>query len=162
MIITKMYFKLFLLLWFTILLQGCETLIGPYSPTAYKYATSLKVETLSTMSKAKGSYRNHKNEIERLIIELSKAHEYVKGVPSNSISSKQWEILLRENDGKKGSEKDGKLLGKFFAKWKKDSKLSKGYIKVFKKTVSEAFDQIICLEVNKGKATSCINAGDKK
>ena len=149
----KLTVRLFFSLWLVFLLQGCDTLIGPYSPTAYKYATSLKVETLALMSKATDSYGKHKKDVEKLTIELNKAHEYVKGVPSNSISAKQWKILIKP---------DGKLLGKFWLKWKDNTKLSKGIVSEFKKIVADAFDQIICLEVNKDKSTSCINIGEKK
>ena len=149
----KLTSKLFFAFGLIFLMQGCETLIGPYSPTAYKYATSLKVETLALMSKATNSYSKHKDEVEKLTVELNKAHEYVKGVPSNSISAKQWKILVKP---------DGKLLGKFWLKWKNNTKLSKGIVSEFKKIVADAFDQIICLEVNKDKSTSCINIGEKK
>ncbi len=148
----RLTLKLFFSLWLIFILQGCETLIGPYSPTAYKYATSLKVEALALMSKATDSYDNHKNDVEKLTIELNKAHEYVKGVPSNSISAKQWKILINPN---------GKLLGKFWLKWKQKTKLSKPFISEFKKIVAESFDQIICLEVNKEKATDCLTIGER-
>jgi len=149
----RLTLKLFFSLWLIFLLQGCDTLIGPYSPTAYKYATSLKVETLALMSKATNSFSKHKNDVEKLTVELSKAHEFVKGVSSNSISSKQWEILIKP---------DGKLLGKFWFKWKQKTKLSKGFVSEFKKIVADSFDQIICLEVNKEKATDCLTIGEKK
>lgn len=149
----KLIFKIFSLLWLAFLMQGCQTLIGPYSPTAYKYATSLKVETLALMSKATNSYSKHKDEVEKLTVELNKAHEYVKGVPSNSISAKQWEILIKP---------DGKLIGKFWLKWKQKKKLSKGFVSEFKKIVADSFDQIICLEVNKEKSTDCLTIGEKK
>jgi len=149
----KLTSKLFLAFALIFLMQGCETLIGPYSPTAYKYATSLKVETLALMSKATNSYSKHKDEVEKLTIELNKAHEFVKGVPSNSISSKQWKILIKP---------DGKLIGKFWLKWKQKTTLSKPFISEFKKIVAESFDQIICLEVNKEKATDCLTIGERK
>ena len=37
-------------------LCGCTPLIGPYSPTAYQNATSLKAETLALMEKATEPY----------------------------------------------------------------------------------------------------------
>ena len=149
----KLTSKLFLAFGLIFLMQGCETLIGPYSPTAYKYATSLKVETLALMSKATNSYSKHKDEVEKLTVELNKAHEYIKGVPSNSISAKQWKILIKP---------DGKLLGKFWFKWKQKTKLSKGFVSEFKKIVADSFDQIICLEVNKEKSTDCLTIGERK
>ena len=61
-------------------MQGCETLIGSYSPTAYKYATNLKVETLALMTKATEPNSKYKKDVDKLTIEVNKAHEYVKGV----------------------------------------------------------------------------------
>lgn len=125
---------------------GCTPLIGAYSPTAYENATSLKPETLALMDKAKEAYSDHKTDVENLDVELNKAYEYVRGLPRNSISAKQWDILI---------SKDGDILGKFFSRWEKDGQLSKIYIQEFKSIVSDAFDEIICLEANKEKATGC-------
>jgi hypothetical protein len=131
---------------FLLSVSCCTPLIGPYSPTAYQYATSLKAETLALMDKADSSYNSQKEKVEALVVELRKAHEYVKGVPSNSISAQQWDILIRE---------DGDLLGKFFTRWRERGKLSKVLILEFKKMVSDAFDEIICLEANKKEPSRC-------
>ena len=127
-------------------LSACSPLIGPYSPTAYKYATSLKAETLALMSKAKEPYAKHAAKTDALFVEFHKAHEYVKGVPGNSISAAQWAILIKE---------DGDLAGKFFMRWKERTTLSPAYIQEFKKLISDAFDEIICLEANKKSASKC-------
>ena len=127
-------------------LTACAPLIGPYSPTAYQNATSLKPQTLALMDKAKEAYAKHQTEVEVLVVELKKAHEYVKGVPSNSISARQWEILIKE---------DGDLFGKFVKRWKERSTLSSAFITEFKGLVSDAFDEIICLEANKKEASKC-------
>jgi hypothetical protein len=125
---------------------ACAPLIGPYSPAAYKYATSLKAETLALMDKATEPYPDNKEKIEGLLVELKKAHEYVNGVPSNSISAKQWEILINP---------EGDLVGKFFKRWQKKVILKKVFIDEFKGLVSDAFDEIICLEANKKEASKC-------
>jgi hypothetical protein len=137
----------FLLLFF---ITACAPLIGPYSPTAYKYATSLKAETLALMDKANEPYSNHQSSVETLVVELHKAHEYVKGVPSNSISEKQWEILIKE---------DGVLFGKFVKRWEERSTLSGTIITEFKGLITDAFDEIICLEANKKEASKCKSSG---
>ena len=131
---------------FFMLLASCTPLIGPYSPVAYQYATSLKAETLAMMDKAKEPYNNHKEDVEALLVELQKAHEFVKGVPSNSISAQQWEILIR---------KDGDLVGKFFTRWEERGSIDKTLITEFKGLVSDAFDEIICLEANKKEPSDC-------
>ena len=130
---------------------GCTPLIGAYSPTAYKNATSLKAETLAIMLEANEPFNDHKASIDSLNVELSKAYEFVNGFPSNSISAQQWAILIN---------KDGDLLGKFFTRWEERDKLSDVLIIEFKSIISDAFDEIICLEANKEKAADCSNKGD--
>jgi hypothetical protein len=129
-----------------LMLSACAPLIGPYSPTAYINATSLKPQTLALMEKASEPYQIHKATIESHTVELKKAYEYVKGVPSNSISAKQWHKLI---DG------SGYLYGKFIKRWKEQSTLSDLYITEFKKVIADAFDEIICLEANKKEAFKC-------
>lgn len=128
-------------------LAGCSALIGPHSPTAYENATSLKAQVLVTLSKAKTPYADNETEVEKIKLDAEKAYEYVKGVPKNQLSTQQWVILKDPN---------GDLLGKFFKRWKERSTLSVILIEEYKKLASDAFDEIICLEANKKKATDCI------
>ncbi len=137
---------------FVFLLVGCAPLIGPYSPTAYQNATSLKATTLALMGKANEPYATHQKDVEALLVETDKAYEFVNGIPSNSISAKQWSIL---------KERDGKLLGKFVFRWKEKSTLTQTYIDEFKGLIADAFDEIICLEANKKEATKCTEKRDK-
>lgn len=132
-----------------LLLAACAPLIGSHSPTAYQNATSLKAETLALMDKANEPFANHRAEVENHMIELKKAYEFVRGVPSNSISAQQWEILIKA---------DGDLFGKFVKRWEERSKLSDIFIAEFKSLVADAFDEIICLEANKKQASKCATA----
>lgn len=132
-------------------LAGCSTLIGPHSPTAYENATSLKAEVLVTLGKGNTPYSDNEAEIEAIKLKAEQAYEYVKGVPKNKLSTKQWEILKDPN---------GDLLGKFFKRWKERSTLSGTLIEEYKKLASDAFDEIICLEANKKEATECMTDGD--
>jgi hypothetical protein len=127
------------------LLAACAPLIGPFSPTAYQNATSLKAETLALMDKATEPYPEHKSEVDRLFVEVGKAHEFVKGIQSNSISEGQWEILIRPK---------GDLMGKYFSRWQQDRTLRPAFIGEMKSIVADAFDEIICLEANKKGAKS--------
>jgi hypothetical protein len=128
-------------------LAGCATLIGTYSPTEYKNATGLKAETLALMEKATTPYTGNEGKIEALRIEIAKAYEYVHGIPSNDLSARQWEVLRRP---------DGELLGRFFGRWKADGTLNPVFISEFKGVISDAFDEIICLEANKKAANQCL------
>jgi len=141
------FYALFMLL----ALAGCSALIGPHSPTAYENATSLKAEVLVTLGKANTPYSDNEAEVEEIKLKAEKAYEYVKGVPKNQLSTKQWGILKDPN---------GDLLGKFFKRWKERSTLSDTLIEEYKKLASDAFDEIICLEANKKEATECIAEGE--
>jgi hypothetical protein len=130
-----------------ICLAACAPLIGPYSPTAYKNATSLKAETLALMDKATEPYTKYEEKVEALRVEIDKAYEYVHGIPSDNLSAGQWEILKNP---------EGDLLGKFFFRWKSKGTLDGVYIDEFKGIISDAFDEIICLEANKKSARKCL------
>ena len=147
-LVTQIHWLLILLF----IMAACTPLIGPYSPTAYQNATSLKASTLALMDKAVQPYPNHEKEVEALMVEIDKAYEFVNGIPSNSISAKQWQILKKA---------DGDLLGKFFLRWKERGVLSQVVIDEFKGLVADAFDEIICLEANKKEATKCSAKGGK-
>lgn len=133
-------------------LVGCAPLIGPYSPTAYQNATSLKAETLALMEKGTQPYHDYEKQVESLMVDIDKAYEFVNGIPSNSLSARQW-LLLKDPDGD--------LLGKFFLRWKERNTLSESFIHEFEGIVSDAFDEIICLEANKKEASMCGSTGER-
>lgn len=140
-------FRSFAISWILILvLASCTPLIGPYSPTAYQNATSLKAATLAVMGKAREPYEKHQKEVDSLLVDIDKAYEFVRGIPSNSISARQWVIL---------KDPQGDLLGKFFLRWRQRGILNDVYIEEFRVLIADAFDEIICLEANKKKSSSC-------
>lgn len=141
-------YKTILIVFLSILFfNACTPIIGPYSPKAYENATSLKPQTLALMNKAKEPYSIYKDRVEQHIIKLKEAHEFVKGIPSNSISARQWEILIKE---------DGMLFGKFVKRWEEKGIMNSMFIDEFKNIVSDAFDEIICLEANKKELSECL------
>lgn len=124
-----------------VLATACTT-IASYSETAYRYATTLKVESLALMDKANEPYSAHATEVEQLSLELDKAYEYAHGRPNNEFSARQWAIL--RDPGRS-------LLGGFFARWKREGKLSSTFITEVKQNVGDAFDKISELESGKIK-----------
>ena len=130
------------------LLAGCVPYISAYTPKAYENATALKAETLVLMGKANEPYASHYKEVETLLLEIDKAYEYSNGLAYNKLSTEQWHIL---------KDPEGDLLGKFFSRWKKpgNKELSFAFIAEFKIIVEDAFNEIICLEVNKKNPQSC-------
>jgi hypothetical protein len=125
----------------SLLIMSCSS-ISPYSPRAYEYATSLKVESLSIMNHATEPFENHQADVEELVRKVDQAYEYANGLPKNEFSAKQWEIL---------KDPDRNLLGGFFKRWENETTLSKGLIDEKKDQIAEAFDIIIGLESKKIK-----------
>lgn len=125
--------------------SGCTPSIALYSPTAYEQSVSLKVESLALMDKASEPYADHKAEVEALMLDIAKAHEFAKGRPKNEISVMQWEVLM---DPQKG------LLGDVLERWKNEGQLSQVYLTEKKPYIAAAFDQIIGLESGKVKPES--------
>ena len=124
-----------------VLLVSCAT-ISPFSPKAYEYATTLKVETLALMDLATQPYEDYRTDIHLLLMKIDQAYEYANGLPKNEISARQWEIL---------KDPDRDLLGGFFKYWEEKSTVPKVYIDEMKEQVVEAFDTIIGLESRKIK-----------
>ena len=120
---------------------GCAS-IAPFSLTAYEQATSLKVESLSLMSKATEPYRNHREQALVLLERIDKAYEFARGRPDNEFTARQWEIL---------KDPGGRLLGGYLRRWERDSTLRPVFIDEAKGLVADAFDTIIGLESGKVK-----------
>jgi hypothetical protein len=131
----------FILLLGWLLLAGCST-IATYDQIAYERATDAKAEALALMDKATGSYSAHLQEIESVSLTLNKAYEYDRGRALNSITVKQWDILLDPNRN---------LFGGFILRWHEKGSLRPAYIAEKKPDIAEAFDQIIELERGKPK-----------
>ena len=129
-----------------LVLTSCTPLVSQFDATAYRDATSLKVDSLAVMNEAATPYKLHRKEVSKLKVELAKAYEYVKGIPHNEISSQMWERLL---------DPKGFLLGGFLQRWKEKGSLSPALVKDEEKQVSDGFDKIICLEANKKETTKC-------
>lgn len=127
-------------------LWACTPLIGAYSPRAYEHATSLKAETLALVERADEPYAEHRQAAERLMVDLQRAYEYVRGVPRNAISARQWRLLV---------DPDGDLVGRFMRRWREEGTLRPAFIAEFRMILADAFDEIICLEANKREAVDC-------
>jgi hypothetical protein len=132
-----------------LLLGGCAPLISEYSLDAYKNATSLKAETLGLIDKSGDKFATHKSEVDALTIKIDAAYEFAAGIPNNQLSAAQWQILRNP---------EGNLYGGFVRLWAKQGTLSPAYRAGKKKEISDAFDQIICLEVNKKETKGCAAA----
>ncbi len=129
------------------ILTSCAMLIARFDPVSLQNATALKQESLNLMDKATEPYEQHQGEIEELEIKLENAFLYSQSIPKNTISAKQWKILIR-------------LLKRIFNHWQASTKLSPVFIREVKKDVSAAFDEVIKLE--KGKPGVWQGAGSRE
>jgi hypothetical protein len=131
-----------------LLAAACAPLIAGYSLEAYRNATSLKAETLAIIAHADEPYAQHAEEVRDLRIRLSAAHEFAAGMPRNALSAGQWQIMI---------DPARSLAGGFLARWERDTRLNPVFVGEQSAQIARAFDDIICLEANKGQDTACQN-----
>ena len=137
--VLELYFvTIFLVLFF----QGCRPLISLYDQYAYTQATSLKVDLQNLIKEsATINYSDAKNDISKLNSELQKAFEYAKGRSLNSLSTKQYAILLSDTD----------FYKKFLNDWKVQKKESETAADEESIKIGQLMDTIIKLENGKTK-----------
>ncbi len=127
-------------------LSGCAPLISEFNADAYKNATTLKAETLALVDKSGEAYATRRIEVETLTTKIDAAYEYAAGLPANQITAQQWQILRNP---------EGRLYGSFVRIWRTRGKVGDEYRVEKKAQLAEAYDLIICLEVNKKESKSC-------
>lgn len=131
---------LFLFLYATI--NSCSPLIALYDQYAYTQATSLKVDLQNLADESSTTnYADAKADIDRVNIELQKAYEYSKGRSKNTLSAKQYEILLGENN----------FYKTFLKTWQTQGKESPTAANEMKIKLGQLMDQIIELENGKNR-----------
>ncbi len=128
-------------------IPACST-ISPYDKTAYDKATGAKAEALALVDAATESYSSRAAQTEAVLLTVDKAYEYDRGRPLNGITVKLWDKLRDPN---------GHLFGGFVKRWKEKKSLKREYIDLKKPDISEAFDQIIQLELVKRSTTPSSN-----
>ena len=136
---------------FAFVLQSCGPLISDYSIDAYKNATTLKAETEALVAKSGQSFASMRQEIDANTTKINAAYEFSAGLPYNSLSTQQWQILR---------DPDGALYGWFIKYWKTSGTISPAFRSEFKQQLNDAFDTIICLEANKKAATACHSSAE--
>ena len=128
-------------------LAACAPLIADYDLEAYKNATTLKAETAGLIDKSDEPYAAHKGDVDTITTRINAAYEFAAGLPANALSARQWDLLRGES-----------LYGGFLVTWAMQGTTSPAYRTEKKRQLNEAYDQIICLEVNKKDATTCAAA----
>jgi len=127
---------------------SCTPLIAGYSLEAYRNATSLKAETLAVIAHADEPFPQHAQEVRDLQIRLAAAHEFAAGMPRNSLSASQWQIMVDPTRA---------MAGGLLARWQRETRLNPVFVREQSAQIARAFDDIICLEANKGQDTACQN-----
>ena len=129
-----------------VLLASCTTFAPSYNEQAYTNATSLKAKSLAMIEKSGTPYSRNASDVETLLVEIDAAFEFSKGLPNNTQSAKQWDLMRAKNGG---------LFGQYVELWKSQGTVGSDARQFSKKGISDAYDQIICLEINKQNLTKC-------
>ncbi|GAA0653092.1 hypothetical protein [Brevundimonas lenta] len=127
-------------------LAGCTPLMAGYSLDAYRNATSLKPEVMAMVDRSAGPWAANADAVAALTIKLEAAYEFSAGMAQNEISTAQWRVLKDPNGG---------LYGGFVRTWREQGTTGEFYRTEKKAQLGEAFDYIICLEVNKKEPARC-------
>ena len=134
---------LFLSLTIAILTTACESVkTAIFDQYSYQKTTELKVETSNLMDKATNSYKDHKEEVEKLLVDIQKLMEYEKNKPNNEITFAMWQLL---------NDKEKNLLAGFFKRWEEKETFSPVFLQESKNQVLEALDLLIQYEIKKDK-----------
>lgn len=142
------YKKIAILFSLILALAACDPLISPFQEQAYENATTLKAQSLALIAKSSEPYSSHRTAVEQLLVDVDAAYEYANGLPKNDVVSEQWDILRNP---------DGNLLGGFVRRWRGSGTLSPFFRDEISIQVGDAFDTIICVEINKREASVCEN-----
>ena len=125
-----------------LLLFGCKPTIALYDQYAYTQATSIKVD-LQNLAQESGdiNYTDALPDVNKVNIELQKAYEYSKGRDNNSLSTKQYQILISEDH----------FYKKFLLDWKTKQKENKTMVEDVREQIGDLMDEVIKLENGKNK-----------
>ncbi|MEO9299023.1 hypothetical protein [Devosia alba] len=129
-------------------LSACTSTIAGYSLEAYTLATGLKARSLAVVQLSTESFSTHAEVVDQLLVDIDAAYEFAAGIPNNKIAAEQWALLRDPSEA---------LLGGYFAFWEIEEPggVSEYFRDQSKEIIAEAFNFIICLEVNKQQASSC-------
>ena len=133
----------FLSVFICTLVNSCSPTIALYDQYAYTQATSLKVDLQNLAEESSSvAYGDAKADIIKVTTELQKGFEYSNGRSKNTISTKQYTILLGENN----------FYKTFLKTWKTQGKLSEAGADEIKIKIGQLMDQVIELENGKNKS----------
>lgn len=123
-------------------LVSCGPLADPYSPEAFRQATSIKAQSLALIDKGTAPYANHRDDADDLLVKISEAYEFARGRGrrNSDEAAGQWAIIL---------DPDGGSVGDFVRQWQESGRLNSFFVDEFGETVALQFDEIIELETGR-------------
>lgn len=125
---------------------ACAPVAPPPNPAAQVNAASLKAQTLSLLDVAGDPYASHAAEVTALTARIDAAASAAAADPLNTLSARQWSVLRDPSRA---------LYGGTIVLWQSQGTLGPAFRDQKKIQIARAFDYILCLEANKGRATSC-------
>ncbi len=125
---------------------ACAPVAPPPNPAAQVDAAGIKAQTLSLLDAAGDPYAGHAAEVTALTARIDAAASAAAADPLNTLSARQWAVLRDPSRA---------LYGGTMALWRSQGALSPTFRDQKKIQIGRAFDYILCLEANKGQATSC-------
>lgn len=135
--------QILLLFAIAILTTVCNSIkTSIFDQHSYQKTTELKVATSNLMDKATSPYKDHQEEVDKLLLEIQKLMEYEKNKPNNEITFAMWQLL---------NDKEKNLLAGFFKRWEEKETLSPDFLQESKNQVLEALDLLIQYEIKKDK-----------
>lgn len=124
-------------------LVSCTTFkTALFDQHSYEEAISIKVESINLIEKATEAYPEHSTNVEKVLLNAQKLHEYEKNKPNNETTTKMWAMLI---------DTDKNLLAGFFKRWKSETKLSASFTTEAKKQIEEAMQILLKFEGQKTK-----------
>lgn len=125
---------------------ACAPVAPPPNPAAQVNAAGLKAQTLSLLDVAGDPYASHAAEVAALTARIDAAASAAAADPLNTFSARQWSVLRDPSRA---------LYGGTIALWRSQGALGPAFRDQKKIQIGRAFDYILCLEANKGRAQSC-------
>jgi hypothetical protein len=125
---------------------ACAPMAPTSNPSAQVNAASLKAQTLSLLDVAGDPYASHAAEVAALTARIDAAASAAAADPLNTFSARQWSVLRDPSRA---------LYGGTVVLWQSQGTLGPAFRDQKKIQIGRAFDYILCLEANKGRATSC-------
>lgn len=132
-----------------LLLSACLN-YADYSLEAYTHATEVKAKTLALLGKTGQPYSKHQKAAEEVLLAIDVAYEFANGIEHNNEAAQMWRILRDENRTLAAG-----LIRRWRVEYPKGVPVGNVFFDEAESNLADAFNRLICLEVNKREPTKC-------